>query len=246
MGLTLETNDILDSIKNISKELELEKNFYGIKEQFEKVVTNTIDKTATYTIKAMPIPDAFKDILYDIKESFKSKDFKEIIKTVINSSVREGLEFLGLDSKKIKNLTEIKEVCSQGGLMYGVKAGIEIMEKKYLKNNIVGEYVYDFFSELKNSPLNKNFTNKMENKISKLDEAKTSFLNKCENFKQAYESFNLEDIKKTAYEVEKSFNKVKKDAECIRQNKIIQNIFTLVNNKKEKLTDAQLELCNMV
>lgn len=36
------------------------------------------------------------------------------------------------------------------------------------------------------------------------------------------------------------------DRECISENKIIQNIAMLVNSKKEKLTDAQLQLCNVL
>lgn len=246
MGLLLDNKDILNTVRDIYKDLELEKELDGIKSQFSKVLTNTIDKVAAYTIKAMPVPDGFKDVLYDIKEAFKTKDFKEIIHTVVSSSVREGLEILGLDNSQIKNIIDLKNIAQKGGLMYGIKAGIEIVAKRYLKNNLVGDYVHDFFDKLKDTPLSGAFVNKVDGSLKKIVEAKQEFLHKCNEFKEAYENFDIDKINALAKDVEKSFKNVKQDVECIRENKTIQNIFTLVRNKKEKLTDAQLKLCNMM
>ena len=53
-------------------------------------------------------------------------------------------------------------------------------------------------------------------------------------------------IKNLANEVEEAFKNVKPDKECIRKNKTIQNISMLVSNKNSKLTDAQLQLCNIM
>lgn len=246
MELLLDNKDILNTVRDISKELELGKELEGVKNQLGKVLTNSVDKVATYTIKAMPIPDGFKDVLYDVKEAFKTKDFKEIIGTAVSSSVREGLEALGLDKSQIKSIQELKDVAQKGGLMYGIKAGIEIIAKKYLKNNLVGNYVYDFFNRLKDAPLSSTFVEKVQGSINKITEAKEEFLDKCDEFKEAYEAFDVDRISVLAKDIEKSFRNVKQDTECIRKNKTIQNIFTLVNNKKEKLTDAQLKLCNMM
>lgn len=246
MQMILENSDILNSVKEISKELELDKELDGMKSQLGKIVTNTIDKVATYTIKAMPIPDGFKDVLCDVKEAFKTKDFKEIITTVIDSSIREGLEILGLDKSSIKSLKEIKEIATKGGLIHGIKAGVEIVAKKYLKSNIVGNYIYDFFDKLKDSPFTNDFEHKMESSINKISEAKDEFLSKCNEFKEAYENLNIEKLTTLASEVQEAFKSVKLDKECIRKNKTIQNIFALVSNSNSKLTDAQLQLCNMM
>lgn len=130
--------------------------------------------------------------------------------------------------------------------MYGIKAGIEIVAKKYLKNNLVGNYVYDFFNRLKDAPLSSAFVDKIDGGITKISDAKEKFLDKCNEFKEAYEKFDIDRISELAKDVEKSFKNVKQDMECIRKNKTIQNMVTLVSNKKEKLTDAQLKLCNMM
>jgi len=106
--------------------------------------------------------------------------------------------------------------------------------------------VYDFFNKLKDSPLSSTFVSKVEGSINKIIEAKEEFLEKCNEFKEAYENFDMDRIANLAKDVEKTFKNVKQDIECIRKNKTIQNIFKLVSNKKEKLTDAQLKLCNMM
>lgn len=246
MEISLDNGNVLNSIRDINKELELEKSLDGIKEQLCKVLTGTVDKMASYTIKSMPIPDGFKDVLYDVKEALKTKDFKEIVSAAVSSSVREGLEILGLNKSNIKGIEEVKEIALKGGVMYGIKAGIEIIAKKHLKNNIVGSYEYDFFNQLKDSPLSNTFLNKMNNSVEKISASKEDFLNKCKEFREAYEKFDMDKMIGVANELQYSLKGVKQDIECIRENKTIQNIVTLVSNRKEKLTESQLKLCNMM
>ncbi len=98
------------------KNIERTNNMDGVKKQLQGAVGNALDKVINYTIKALPIPEPLKDIALDIKESFKTKDFKEILKTVVNSSIREGLEILGLEEKSIKSIIEAKDIAIKGRL----------------------------------------------------------------------------------------------------------------------------------
>ena len=246
MQMILENDSILKSVKDLNIELNLEKDIDVMKNELGKIVSNTLDKISTYTIKAMPIPDSFKDILYDVKDSFKTKDFKEIIKTVVNSSVREGLEIVGVSKESIKNIKDITKIAIKGGLMQGIKAGIDIVAKKYLSNNIVGDFVYDFFNSMKNSPLNKSFSEKINKSIDNVLKNKEKFLDVCNEFKEAYENFDIDKINDIAKNINNKLKVVNYDRECISENKKIQNITMLVNNKKERLTDAQLQLCNVL
>ena len=79
MQLILENDSILKTVKDLNVEFNLDKDIDLMKTELGKVISSTLDKVCSYTIKAMPIPDSFKDILYDIKNSFKTKDFKEIM-----------------------------------------------------------------------------------------------------------------------------------------------------------------------
>lgn len=246
MQIVLENDKIFNTIRDINKELVFEKDLDSIKEQFNKFVVSTFDKMVKYTIKSMPIPDAFKDVLLDVKDAFKTKDFKSILKTAIHSSIREGLEILGLDKESLKNFKIMCNAAIKGGLPEGIKAGIDIVAKKYLKNNIVGDYIYDFFNQVKNIPFSKAFTEKLAKEASKLDSAKADFLDKCTSFKEAYSEFNLEKMDELSKEINEKIKNVKKDNECIREANNIHNICKLVSVRKEKLTNEQLKLCNIM
>ena len=39
-------------------------------------------------------------------------------------------------------------------------------------------------------------------------------------------------------------NSLKYDKECVQQNNIIQNMTKLINNKKDKLSQIQLQICS--
>lgn len=246
MQMVLENDNVLNTAKAINKELVLEKDLDNMKEQFSKIVGNTFDKMVNYTIKAMPISDSLKDILKDVKEAFKTKDFKTILKTAVSSSVREGLEMLGLDKESLKNLKIFTNAAMKGGLSEGIKAGVDIVAKKYLKNNVVGSYIYDFFEQVKNIPFTKAFTEKLGKEVGKLDGLKREFLDTCKSFKEAYSEFNIPKMKELCEEVAQKIKKLKNDNECIREANNIQNINKLVEVKNAKLTNEQLKLCNIM
>lgn len=246
MQMILENDSVLKTVRDLNIEIDLDKDMDIMKNELGKVVSNTLDKVCSYTIKAMPIPDSFKDILYDIKDSFKTRDFKEIIKTAVNSSVREGLEILGLSKKDIKNIKDVTNVAIKGGLMEGIKASVDIVAKKYLNSNIVGDFVYSFFNTIKDSPLNKSFINKINTTLDKVLKNRDEFFDMCNQFKEAYENFDMDKINYIAKNINNKIKITNYDRECISENKIIQNIVMLLNSKKEKLSEAQLQLCNIL
>lgn len=109
-------NNIMDlNLHNeikVDKELEIQIN--KNKNGFQNLVEGIIDKGADYAIKSFPINDHVKDILIDVKNSFKSKDFKEILKTAINSSIREGIEIINMPINVLKDINKVKESAFRG------------------------------------------------------------------------------------------------------------------------------------
>lgn len=245
MEINLE-KETLNTVKAISNELTLEKDLKDMKESFSKIIGNNFDKMVNYTIKAMPIPDSCKDILKDVKEAFKTKDFKIIVKTAINSSIREGLEILGLDKESLKNLKTVANTAMKGGVLEGIKAGVDIVAKKYLKNSISGNYVYEFFEQVKNIPFTKEFSEKINKAVNKIDKAKDEFLDMCKNFKEAYSSFDLDKMSELSEKIKEKAKEVKNDKQCIREASNIQNMNKLASVRNQKLTDEQLKLCNIM
>ena len=246
MELSQQLNEIIESTKKISLELKEDSNMLAFNKELSSAVYKTIDHASKYIIKAMPVPDAIKDILTDVKEVIKTKDVKQVIDTVIKSSVREGLEIIGLSSSNINSIMELKNIASKGGLITALKNGIEIVAKNYLKNNIVGDYVYNFFNKLKEYVMNKEFGKSLNNYIKKLEDKRDNFLKKCEEWYLAYKGGDLDKVNTIANELDNNKYILSRYTDCLKENNVIQNMTCMVNNTKKVLTANQQRLCQII
>ena len=228
------------NIEKLSKdELLIEAN----KKNFEGIIDNVIDKGTDYIIKGMPINDSLKDILIDVKKAFKTKDFKQIIKTAVNSSIREGLEIVGSPVSVIKDVIKLKDVAMQGGLKQAITAGIDIIKNKYIKNNLLADVIIKFFDTSKQFINSNMFIIKIEDGLKKLNNKIKNFNNLCANWYNSYEKLdilNMNSITKKLKEIKKSGIL---DEDNRKENDIIQNMMSLINVKKEKLSQTQLQIC---
>ena len=128
-----EANEIEISSNKIELEKELDIESNRNVNTFSNIVCSVVDKGVNYAIKVLPIGDGLKDVALDVKEALKTNDFKHIVKTAISSSIREGLEFVGMPFNVLKNINTMKDVALKGGLTKALSAGIDIVCNKYLK-----------------------------------------------------------------------------------------------------------------
>lgn len=241
MNSTIE--DILNRAKENVRDIELEPNITAMQKDISKASETALDKAANYIIKAMPVPDAVKDILKDVKDAIKTKNLKNIVSTAVSSSVREGLEILGLSNETIKDVYKLKDVAMKGGLAQALKNGIEIIANNYLKNNIVGQYVYDFFNKLKNFTLTNSFSEKINEFLKKLEQKKDKFFEKCSDWYNSYAEMDMIKMNNIAKNLNSKKEVLSQYLECAKENQIIQNMTKMVNSKHQKLTENQLQLC---
>lgn len=246
MILSREITSTIENIKNNTLELDNNKQIKILKDDFSTVAMNVLDKAANYVIKAMPIPDAMKDILKDVKLAIKTKDLKEIVTTAVNSSVREGLEILGVPASTIKDIKSINMLANKGGFVMLLKNSVDIVSKNFLKNNLVGDFVHKFFDELKQYILSKEFVNKLNSMIDKLLKKKDAFLDKCEEWYNAYKDMDIKKMNLISEELENDKYSIKRYEECKKENSIIQNMTAMVNNKKGFLSAEQQRLCEAI
>lgn len=246
MQLINEINDVIREAKGLQIDIDESVRMDLLKEDFSTAVSRVLDSAAGYIIKSMPVPDAVKDILKDVKDSLKTKDLKNVLSTAVKSSVREGLEIIGFSSTCINDLMDLKVVASKGGLVTAVKNGVEIVANNFLKNNIVGDYVYDFFSKLKSFIMNKGFIDKLETALKNIEKKKESFLKKCEEWYKSYENMDFSKMNSLSEELSENTDVLRRYIGCRRENSIIQNMTAMVNNKKDILTANQERLCEVI
>lgn len=243
----MEIENILEKSKDLNDSLNLDtENLRELNKELNSVTSKAIDKAADYVIKAMPVPDAIKDILKDVKEAIKTRDFNNILKTVLKSSIREGLEIIGIDIEKIKDVSELKEIAKKGGLVQNTKNAIEIFENNYLKNNIVGEHIYNFFEKLKNYVLSNKFIENINEFIKKMKNKQEEFFSKCEDWHEAYSNLDFDKIYDISKTLKNKHDVLGQSKECYKENQIIQNMTKMVLNQNKKLSDTQLQLCKTI
>lgn len=246
MDLSNEINEIIENTKGLVIDISKDNKMETLKQDLTTSVEKTVDHAAKYVIKAMPVPDAVKDVLIDIKDAIKTKDIKEVISTAVKSTIREGLEMLGLSKKSINSLSELKDIAKKGGLVTSIKNGIEVVESNYLKNNIVGDYVYKFFDKLKNYIMNNEFMKYLNNLIDKLEQKKNQFLNKCEEWYNAYKNKDMDKVNELSQKLNENKYVLSRYSDCVKENNVIQNITAMVNSKKDVLTANQQRLCEVI
>lgn len=241
--MELDINEALNKCKNIVKNIDINNEIEPLKNNLLYSIFSGIQKTAKYIIKALPVPDSVKDILIDVNDSLKSFNLKTILKTAINSSVREGLEILGIDPKNVKSLMQLKEAAIKGGLQNNLKAVFEIISKEYLNKNLAGEEVHKFLEEIKNSMQSNFFVDNINMSINKIIKQKDAFKENINNWYEAYDKLDIEKMNKISSTLSRNKTIIKDDYQLEKENKVIQNMTKMVNNKCNKLSDVQLQLC---
>lgn len=239
----IEKKDELLINNSISLENELNLEESKNVKQFTKIVGDILDKGINYAIKSLPIADGIKEVALDVKEALKSNDFKEIIKTAVGSSIREGLEFLKMPTTILKDIKSLQSVALNGGLTKMINAGVDIVCNKYLKNNIFSDIGKTLITSIKSFVSSKEFVNKLKEGFDKFNKKIDDFKQLCTKWYEAYEKFDIEMMNKTSKEVLRKSKIVQNSTECDNQNSIIQNITKMVNNTRQKLSPIQLDVC---
>ena len=219
---------------------EIEKN----KNEVVNIVNNVLDKGANYVIKSMPINAHIKEILLDVKKVIIEKDFNNILKVALSSSLKEGMDTIGISEGNLKEIGTVIDTAFKGGFTSAISMGIDIVSRAKQYGNIFYNYIGEFFNNLKSFVQSMEFKKKIYAYIEKCMNKVDTFKELCNDWYEAYDKFNLNEIGNIAGQLNKLKGKVSFDNECINENTIIQNITELVSRRKQKLTKTQLDICS--
>lgn len=221
-------------------EVEVEKN----SNELTKIISSIIEKGATYVIKGMPVNEHIKTILRDVSKTFEDKDFNAILSVAIKSSIREGLDAMGVPKDYATKISNAVNAAFKGGVTTNIKIGIDVFGNGKKYGNIFANYIEDFLSDMKNFVGSNAFKNKVEHAVNKTSKKIENFKDVCEKWYDAYDDFNIDLLKEIASKLNKMKDKVSFDSECVSENIAIQNMTELVDSRKQRLTKTQIEICN--
>lgn len=94
--------------------------------------------------------------------------------------------------------------------------------------------------------MNNEFGKSLNNFIKKLEEKKDKFLEKCEEWYNAYKNMNVDKMNNVASELDNNKYVLSRYTDCVKENKVIQNMTAMVNNKNSLLTSNQQRLCQVI
>lgn len=213
------------------------------KEELKNILIKTIDKGGNYIIKAMPVNKHIKDILSDVKECITDGEFKDIVSTAIESSLKEGKKILGLTDRELKYINKMINTAFAGGLTKNINIGVAAIENVKKYGNLFYNYIEDFFESLKSYIASTGFEERVNIAVSKCLNKVDEFKKICSNWYTAYDKFDLNNISSIADKLDKMKNKVEFNDKCVSENTIIQNVTELVRQNKKKLTKNQFDIC---
>jgi len=239
-------NNILEELNNTKNlklrndlDLEVSQNLTD----FKKIAQNAIYSGVEYAIKSLDLNDQTTECLNEIKKSFKTKDFKEILSTAIDCSVKFGLEIAKTKFPVLRTIDGLKNISVKGGVGTLISTAIDIFSNKYVKGNLINDGIKKLFDNIKNFVKSNVFIQKLELGIKRIKDKVDKFNTMCSNWYKAYEKFDINDINNIADSINKFSTRVGNNLECLKENNIIQNMTALINNKMDKLSETQMEAC---
>ena len=238
----------MENVISLNKDIDEKLSFQEERNrnEYSNTVAKVVDNSIGYIIKALPVNENIKQIALDVKDAFKTGDFKEIVKTAVKSSIKEGLEILNLPKNVISDITKISKIAFSGGLSSALSAGIDIISKKYLKNNIFSSVLFKIKNEMKNYVFSKDFKIKIDNNINKLLEKNNKFNDLCQKWYESYEKFDLLNMNSLCKSIKNMQKHIVNDKDCKVQSDIIENMTNLINTKNSKLSPIQMQICNNI
>lgn len=240
-------NEIIDISRIMNQNHILDKNIemdiFQNKENLVKILTNIIKKGVDYGTKALNFNESNQGIVQSVRELLKGKDLKKIVESSVNVSVQQGIENQKLDINELKQLGAFKELSLKGGLRFLLSAGVEVMFSKISKLNLFKPLIEKLVHNVKNFIMSNSFIQKLNTGIQKLIDKTKDFKAICQKWYDAYNEFDIAKLTQLASELETKKGKLAIDGDCMRQSNTIQNMTKLINNKKEKLSQLQLQIC---
>lgn len=238
----------MENVISLNKDIDEKLSFQEERNinEYSNTVAKVVDNSIGYIIKALPVNENIKQIALDVKDAFKTGDFKEIVKTAVKSSIKEGLEILNLPKNVISDISKISKIAFSGGLSSALSAGIDIISKKYLKNNIFSSVLFKITNEMKNYVFSKDFKIKIDNNINKLLEKNNKFNDLCQKWYESYEKFDLFNMNSLCKSIKNMQKHIVNDKDCKVQSDIIENMTNLINTKNSKLSPIQMQICNNI
>ena len=228
------------NLENNSNTVTLDDQKSFLESNLGQVINGGID----LGLKAI-LPDIIEDEIIEIKDSIITDGFSAGIKTAINNAVDMGKSVLEIFTGKFDNMSQVKSVIKNGGLIDSISDvldwGIKKSKQKGLIDNTTASIIKkgkDTILDTVNNGIENNLTSQMES-IEKID---TYIF----NWKEHYQNQDFESMEKQYKKIEKELENIMPLENVIIKARQLENLHELIKNKDGdfNLSKEELELAN--
>jgi len=240
MSSELAINNNLNLENSNSNNVTLEEQKSFLQTNLGQVINGGVD----LGLKAL-LPDIIEDEVIEIKDSIITDGFSAGVKTAIDNVVDMGKSVLGIFTGKFDNLSQVKSVIKDGGLIDSISDVLDWGINKARKSGLIDKTTANLIDKGKdaildtvNSGIENNLTSQMES-IEKIDE----YISKWNEY---YQNQDLKNMDKQYKKIEKELENIMPLENVFTKVRQLENVHQLIKNKGGdfNLTKEELELAN--
>ena len=167
------------------------------------------------------------------------------VKTAIDNVVDMGKGVLGIFTGKFDNLSQVKSVIKDGGLIDSISDVLDWGINKAQKNGLIDKKTANLIDKGKDAILNK-VNNGIENNLTSQMESVEKIDKYISNWSKYYENKDLKNMDKQYKKIEKELENIMPLENVITKARQLENVHQLIKNKGGdfNLTQEELELAN--
>ncbi len=240
MSNALAINNNINLENNNSNNVSLDEQKSFLETNLGQVINGGVD----LGLKAL-LPDIIEDEIIEIKDSIITDGFYAGVKTAIDNVVDMGKGVLGIFTGKFDNLSQVKSVIKDGGLIDSISDVLDWGINKSQKNGLIDKKTANLIDKGKDAILN-TVNNGIENNLTSQMESVEKIDKYISNWSKYYENKDLKNMDKQYKKIEKELQNIMPLENVITKARQLENLHQLIKNKGGdfNLTQEELELAN--
>ena len=222
-----------------TNKLEIEKKQNSF---LQSTMGTAINVAVDFGLRAL-LPNFIEDQIIDIKDNLLENGLKDGISKTIKDTIDIGKNLIGIFKGDFKNVNQIQEIFSSGGLVDDMSGVLDIALDNIEKKGVLNSSIMNIIKNGKDIILDSVEKN-VQNNISEQLNTENSINKSMNLWEKAYSNKDLYNMEKSYNDIKSELNKLIPIEESINRARKIENIHNLIKNNGNNfdLSKEQIEI----
>ena len=240
MSSELAINNNINLENNNSNNVTLDEQKSFLETNLGQIINGGVD----LGLKTL-LPDIIEEEIIEIKDSIITDGFSAGIKTAIDNAVDMGKSVLGIFTGKFDNLSQVKSVIKDGGLIDSISDVLDWGINKARKSGLIDKTTANLIDKGKNAILD-TVNNGIENNLTSQMESVEKIDKYISKWSEYYQNQDFNNMDKQYKKIEKELENIMPLENVITKARQLENVHLLIKNKGGdfNISQEELELAN--